>query len=271
MMPNRIGLMSVRFDVVDKLLEAWIGSQTFLNYRLAYVFFRQLAVSNHPVVITRHNSFDRVSDNGKFDVICDFCQVLLIKIECLIRRIVYIFISSICFEFPKIKSVFNFKQGRFNRCARNLWYGKVTKAEIVQMHRHQACSTSNVCADGNSNIQVISSRQNRICSSQMPVALLVGTEARAIWPSRLTLPLGPEWQRTPLGNRHFRATVRPSRFPQYRQQMPLDRRLPRRRGDLRPRQIRHVKRIDRLLAEGDDMGGADVEVELRERGGQVVE
>src|SRR5262245_41034195 len=55
------------------------------------------------------------------------------------------------------------------------------------------------------------------------------------------------------------------------QQRALDRGLPCRRVDLRAEEIRDIKHVSRALAEGRDMGGGDVEIELRERGRQLIE
>ncbi len=48
---------------------------------------------------------------------------------------------------------------------------------------------------------------------------------------------------------------------QHRQHLALQRRLAAGRGDLGARQIRDIEGVDRLLAERDHMGGADIEVE----------
>src|SRR5262249_33228376 len=49
----------------------------------------------------------------------------------------------------------------------------------------------------------------------------------------------------------------------------LDGGLPRRRGDLRAEQIGDVEHVDHALAEGGDVGGGDVEGELRQGRGQL--
>src|ERR1700681_2851387 len=54
------------------------------------------------------------------------------------------------------------------------------------------------------------------------------------------------------------------------EQRALDRGLPRRRVDLRTEQVGDVKHVAGALAEGRDMGGGDVEVEFRNRGGQLI-
>src|ERR1700683_3318846 len=51
----------------------------------------------------------------------------------------------------------------------------------------------------------------------------------------------------------------------------LDRGLPRRRRDLGTEQVGDVEHVAGALAEGRDMGGGDVEVELRNRGGQLIQ
>src|SRR6476619_131258 len=59
-----------------------------------------------------------------------------------------------------------------------------------------------------------------------------------------------------------------------RQQMnqrALDRGLPGRRVDLGAEQVRHVEYVAGAFAEGGDMGGGNVEVELRDRGGQLIQ
>src|SRR5260370_20950896 len=48
-------------------------------------------------------------------------------------------------------------------------------------------------------------------------------------------------------------------------QRALDCGLPGRRVDLCTKQIRHVEHVAGALAEGRDMGGGDIEVELRDR------
>src|SRR3984957_20858335 len=58
---------------------------------------------------------------------------------------------------------------------------------------------------------------------------------------------------------------------EHRDQRALDRRVARRREDLRPEQIGHVEHVDRALAEGRDVRRGDVEVELGQRGGELVE
>src|SRR6202022_1572785 len=55
------------------------------------------------------------------------------------------------------------------------------------------------------------------------------------------------------------------------EQRALDRGLPRRRVDLRAEQVGDVKHVAGALAEGRDMGGGDVEVELRNRGGELIQ
>ena len=55
------------------------------------------------------------------------------------------------------------------------------------------------------------------------------------------------------------------------QQRALDRHLARRRGDLRAEQVGHVEHVDHALAERRDMRRGDVEAELRQRRGQLVE
>src|SRR4051794_24027645 len=52
---------------------------------------------------------------------------------------------------------------------------------------------------------------------------------------------------------------------------PPDRRLPARVGDLCAGEVGDVEDIDRLLAEGRDMGRGDVEVELPDDGREVIE
>ncbi len=54
-------------------------------------------------------------------------------------------------------------------------------------------------------------------------------------------------------------------------QRALDRGLSRRRVDLRAEQIGDVEHVAGALAEGRDMGRGDIEVELRDRGGQFVQ
>src|SRR6185312_12273776 len=54
-------------------------------------------------------------------------------------------------------------------------------------------------------------------------------------------------------------------------QRALDRGLPGRRVDLRAEQVGDVEHVAGTLAERRDMGGGDVEVELRDRGGQLIE
>src|SRR5437879_661046 len=60
-------------------------------------------------------------------------------------------------------------------------------------------------------------------------------------------------------------------FGEKRQQRALDRRLTRWCGDLRAEQIGHVKDVDDALAEGRHMRRGDVEVELGDRRGQLVQ
>lgn len=55
------------------------------------------------------------------------------------------------------------------------------------------------------------------------------------------------------------------------QQRALDRGLPGRRGDLGAEQVGDIEHVAGALAEGRDMRRGDVEVELRGRGGQLVE
>src|SRR5450755_4985023 len=54
-------------------------------------------------------------------------------------------------------------------------------------------------------------------------------------------------------------------------QRALDRGLPRRRADLGAEQVGDVEHVAGALAEGRDMGGGDVEVKLRDRGGQLIQ
>src|SRR5713226_9913434 len=54
-------------------------------------------------------------------------------------------------------------------------------------------------------------------------------------------------------------------------QRALDRGLPRRRVDLGAEQVGDIKHVAGALAEGRDMGGGDVEVEFRDRGGQLIQ
>src|SRR6185436_18342343 len=54
-------------------------------------------------------------------------------------------------------------------------------------------------------------------------------------------------------------------------QRALDRGLPGRRVDLGAEQVRHVEYVAGAFAEGGDMGGGNVEVELRDRGGQLIQ
>ena len=54
-------------------------------------------------------------------------------------------------------------------------------------------------------------------------------------------------------------------------QRALDRGLPRRRVDLRAEQVGDIEHVAGALAEGRDMGRGDVEVELRDRGGQLIQ
>src|ERR1700704_2197931 len=53
-------------------------------------------------------------------------------------------------------------------------------------------------------------------------------------------------------------------------QRALDRGLPGRRVDLRAEQVGDVEHVAGALAEGRDMGGGNVEVELRDRRGQLI-
>src|SRR5271163_5097883 len=55
------------------------------------------------------------------------------------------------------------------------------------------------------------------------------------------------------------------------QQMPANRRLAARRHDLGAREVGYIERIDRLFTKGHDMGGPDVQIELRKGGSEVVE
>src|SRR5665213_300683 len=54
-------------------------------------------------------------------------------------------------------------------------------------------------------------------------------------------------------------------------QRALDRGLPGRRIDLRAEQVGDVEHVAGALAEGRDMGGSDVEDELRGLGGQLIQ
>src|ERR1700744_4299907 len=54
-------------------------------------------------------------------------------------------------------------------------------------------------------------------------------------------------------------------------QRALDYGLPGRRVDLGAEQVGDVEHVSGALAEGRDMGGRDVEVELRDRGGQLIQ
>ena len=56
-----------------------------------------------------------------------------------------------------------------------------------------------------------------------------------------------------------------------REQRPLDRRLPGRRRDFGAEQVGDVEHVDHALAEGRDMGRGDVQIELGQRGRQLVE
>src|SRR4051794_6156173 len=54
-------------------------------------------------------------------------------------------------------------------------------------------------------------------------------------------------------------------------QRALDRGLPGRRVDLRAEQVGNIKHVAGALAEGRYMGGGDVEVEFRDRGGELIQ
>src|SRR5438445_8673765 len=54
-------------------------------------------------------------------------------------------------------------------------------------------------------------------------------------------------------------------------QRALDRGLPGRRVDLGAEQVGDVEHVARAFAEGRDMGGGNVEVELRDRGGALIQ
>ena len=80
--------------------------------------------------------------------------------------------------------------------------------------------------------------------------------------------IGTQFARTRHGSR--RRLRRRLVIGEQMDQRALDRGLPRRRVDLRAQQIGDVEHVAGALAEGRDMGGGDVEVELRDRRRQFV-